>query len=262
MFCSHCGKPNKEGGKFCAHCGKQLFPKGVGVTNHEKNATVENSITLPESRRPTLTWRTRLIGWSVILVLSVIAFAIRGPERGGALIGGMIGGAIAIYLIYRFIVTPLMRKSRLSERVRNIVALLIAVTIFFAVTFGVNNASKHNDAAAPVVGRSKQDAIKEIVQQTKEQTTFPKQINTITTWTDVLEEPGAIRYVYTLHDMDENQEDQLSDEALKSMLALQSCKIADIKNNILDQDISIEGLYQVQNSTQTFFFSVSKADCS
>lgn len=46
MFCPHCGKSNKEGGKFCVHCGKSLS------TNTKQDKTQEES-TVPAKSQAT-----------------------------------------------------------------------------------------------------------------------------------------------------------------------------------------------------------------
>lgn len=106
---------------------------------------------------------------------------------------------------------------------------------------------------------SKQELVRETVQQLKRENTLPKDIDEVTTWTDVVEQPNAIRYVYTLQDVDESQ---ISNESLKELIAPQLCQSLDVKDNILDQNINMEYSYQVQDSAQSYFFVVTKNDCT
>lgn len=51
MFCPHCGKPNKEGGKFCVHCGKSLTSsKGPGVKVNQ--VSEPTSVIVPKTIDP------------------------------------------------------------------------------------------------------------------------------------------------------------------------------------------------------------------
>lgn len=46
MFCPHCGKPNKEGGKFCVHCGKPLIStKGVMDKSNQGSQSTPTAVT-------------------------------------------------------------------------------------------------------------------------------------------------------------------------------------------------------------------------
>ncbi len=104
---------------------------------------------------------------------------------------------------------------------------------------------------------SKQEIINQAVSEVRASTSFPSELDEVTTWTGITGTANAIRYQYTLHDIDESQ---VSNALLKNMLAPSVCQNVDTRN-IIDADINMEYSYNVQGSTQTFFISVSKADC-
>ncbi|MFA5069738.1 MAG: zinc-ribbon domain-containing protein [Patescibacteria group bacterium] len=144
-----------------------------------------------------------------------------------------------------------------SKKIKSLVGSVIGIVVFI-MAFLVARYVVYNGTSAILGGDSKQDIIKESVQEIKAQSTLPQQVDAVTTWTDILAEPNAIRYVYTLHDIDTSQ---LTNESLKNIIAPNACQTPETRNNLLDQDINMEYSYQVQNSTQTFFFAISKSDC-
>ena len=107
-------------------------------------------------------------------------------------------------------------------------------------------------------GSERQEFIQEAVQSATSDITFPVEVDQVTTVTGIVATPTAIRYEYTLHDIDESL---LSDELLKNGTMPSLCQTAETRIDILDRGINMEYSYQVENSTQTYFFSVSKEDC-
>jgi hypothetical protein len=104
---------------------------------------------------------------------------------------------------------------------------------------------------------SKQELIKQTVAYVKKEKQLPWEIDKVTTAIDIREEPGAIRYVYVIHDMDV---ELLTDQKLKEFLAPPLCENVDTRK-ILDKDIHLEYSYQVEKSDKTFFVVVAKEDC-
>lgn len=135
-----------------------------------------------------------------------------------------------------------------------IVSILAFIIAFAGVRYltheGVSSISGNNTA-------SKQEIINQAVSEVRASTSFPSELDEVTTWTGITGTSNAIRYQYTLHDIDESQ---VSNSLLKNILAPSVCQNTDTRN-IIDVDINMEYSYAVQGSTQTFFVSVSKADC-
>jgi len=106
-------------------------------------------------------------------------------------------------------------------------------------------------------GEPNQELIKQTISEVKKITTFPKKLDEVTTWTDILEEPGAIRYEYTL---DGVKPEQLTEAVLKTYLVTTLCKNKDTKL-ILDKEINMNYSYKFGNATETFFVSITQKDC-
>lgn len=107
-------------------------------------------------------------------------------------------------------------------------------------------------------GSERQEFIQQLVQSATSETTFPLEADQVTTVTGIVATPTAIRYEYALHDIDESQ---FSDELLKNNVMPSLCQTKETRVDILDRGIDMEYSYHVENSTQTYFFSVSKEDC-
>jgi len=104
---------------------------------------------------------------------------------------------------------------------------------------------------------STQDLVHQAVQHVKDTTSFPSQIDSVTTATGITEEKNTIHYHYILHDVDS---DQISNTALKNVLVPFLCQNSDTRV-ILDKGISVNYSYHVENSTQNYFVSVTQTDC-
>lgn len=104
---------------------------------------------------------------------------------------------------------------------------------------------------------SKQELINETVAEVRNTTTFPMQLDEVTVWTGITGTSNALRYQYTLQDIDESQ---VSSTVLKNLIAPSVCTNTDTRY-ILNKDINMEYSYAVQGSAQTYFFIVSKSDC-
>lgn len=104
---------------------------------------------------------------------------------------------------------------------------------------------------------SKQEIIDATVQSVRSSTPFPYELDELTTWTDMTGTSNSLRYHYTLHDVDTSQ---LSSSLLKSTVVSSVCENQDTRA-ILDMDINMDYSYDVEGSSQTYFFSINKADC-
>lgn len=104
---------------------------------------------------------------------------------------------------------------------------------------------------------SKQEIIDQTVTETKSLFSFPVQLNENTSWTDMTGSSDAIRYYYILRDTVVEHPDNTT---LKNEILPSLCSSSDIRD-ILDRDIKMEYSYDVQNSSQAFFFTIDKTDC-
>lgn len=140
-------------------------------------------------------------------------------------------------------------KKFLTGTTSGLIALLVFLAFRFLGSEGVNQLKQEP---------TKQEIIHEIVVSANQQATFPQELDEVTTFTGIEESTNAIRYNYTLHDVDENQIDS---NALKNMLKPEVCQNSGTKN-ILDEDINLEYFYKVKNSITTYLITLTKSDCN
>lgn len=105
---------------------------------------------------------------------------------------------------------------------------------------------------------SKEELIQQIVESAKSQTTFPVELDSVTTMVDITAESNAIRYQYILHDLETSA---LSDEYFKNSIILSLCGNKNL-TSILNEGINLEYSYTVKDSQQTYFTYFTKTDCS
>ncbi len=105
---------------------------------------------------------------------------------------------------------------------------------------------------------SKSEFITEAVKQVKAGTALPNRLDDVTTLVDVTAEPNAIRYHYILSGADTTN---LSNSYLKTYLGSGICGNKDTKS-FLDQGISLEYSYVVQETSESYFVTFTEQDCS
>ncbi len=140
------------------------------------------------------------------------------------------------------------QKSVLKTFVSVLVFILAFVGFRYITSQGISSVSG---------GTSKQDIIKATVLSVRNSTTFPRELDEVTTWTGITEQTGAIRYEYAFHDADLSS---VNNQALANLLTPSVCKSVETKN-ILDRDIDLQYFYRVTGSSQTYMVSINKADC-
>jgi len=142
------------------------------------------------------------------------------------------------------------KKSTLSSVV-SVIVFILAIGVGRYLFTSPTNPSTQNG------GYSTTELASETVKQVKSSTTFPNKLDEATTWVDITAEQNAIRYHYVLSGIDTSS---LSNEYLKSYLGKSICENKDTKN-LLDRGLSMEYSYMVENTTQSYFVSFTKADC-
>jgi len=122
----------------------------------------------------------------------------------------------------------------------------------------LNTSTTANTNTTELSGSERREFIKEVVEAATSDMTFPTDLDPVTRVTGIVATSTAIQYQFSLHDIDESL---LSDEILKNNTMPSLCQTAETRIEILNRGIDMEYSYQVENSTQTYFFSVSKDDC-
>jgi hypothetical protein len=105
-------------------------------------------------------------------------------------------------------------------------------------------------------GPSKQELVDEGVKKITEQTTFPKQVDAITTWTGVDAEDDAIHYRYSV-DADPSA---ISKQAIRSSVLSNLCSTTATRD-ILEEDITMRYSYVFRGSDKTVDLEFTEADC-
>jgi len=138
------------------------------------------------------------------------------------------------------------RRSRGRRVLITVGSVLVGVLVAGLVRWGLSNA----------FGPSKQEFVDEGVSQIKEQTHFPKQVDSVTIWTGVSAEDGAIHYRYTVT----ADPSQLSEQAVHDSVLSNLCSTKSTRD-ILDRDIAMRYTYGFQGSNKTIDLEFRKADC-
>lgn len=148
-------------------------------------------------------------------------------------------------------------NKRPVSRTKSIISSVVGLATFFLVV-GLFRYFGDRPSETVTAVDTKQELIKQTVAEYKNSTTFPQEIDSVTTLTDVLEVPGAIRYIYTIHDADVSG---TTNESLKEAFVPEICGTKETKEGLLDQGIKMEYSYTVRESGQNYFFVVTTADC-
>lgn len=148
--------------------------------------------------------------------------------------------------------------SKQEGKSKSIWVGVISILAFIAAFAGVRYLTQ--ETVSSVISNdpvSKQEIIDEMVQTVRSSTTFPYELDDVTTWTGITGTSNSIRYQYTFHDMDISE---VNNSRIKEMLVPSVCQDTNTRA-VLDMDINMDYSYSVEDSTQTYFVSVSKADC-
>lgn len=142
MFCPHCGKPNKEDGKFCVHCGKplSLSSKATPQTSTaSKAAAVAPKVATPEKIEK---WKknvklagesARAFGWIEIAIYSAlfIWYVVDKNFSQSGLAGKVDAGGMVAVLYAGFIYIVLgdrLRKLK-DKNAQRYLTIVIVLTI-------------------------------------------------------------------------------------------------------------------------------------
>lgn len=103
-----------------------------------------------------------------------------------------------------------------------------------------------------------QEEIQELVREIKSEMNLPSSVDEFTTLDDITAEPNAIRYKYTLFNMDTSQ---LTNNSLRSHLINEVCNNADTFR-LLSFGIAMEYSYKVKETNKTYLVSIIRPDCN
>jgi hypothetical protein len=161
------------------------------------------------------------------------------PWQGAGAPVGQPGGAVA----YGAQPPSKSRGRRVLVTVAGILAFVIAAAL---VRWGF----------ASFGGPSKQELVDEGVAKISEQTTFPKRVDSITTWTGVDAEDDAIHYRYSVN----ADPAAISERSIRASVLSNLCSTKATRD-ILEEDIAMRYSYVFPGSDKTVDLEFTNDDC-
>lgn len=146
-------------------------------------------------------------------------------------------------------------KHKLNNR--NLIVLIVIGFVLYLASLGIDSITNTSPITQLNSNSSKEDVIKQAVQDLKNSMSIPYQIDEATLLVDVTAEPTAIHYFYVLSGIDASV---LSSSYLKNFLIKNICTNSDTKS-LLNEDIDMKYTYTVKETNKVFTTSFSKEDC-
>lgn len=94
-------------------------------------------------------------------------------------------------------------------------------------------------------------------EEAKENTSFPYEVDDITTLTDITSSGSVVQYHYVLHGVDASS---LTNDALRSNVQPNVCANTSTKS-LLSRGVGLQYLYTVQETSARYSFTIYKGDC-
>ncbi|WIB77630.1 hypothetical protein DEJ28_00620 [Curtobacterium sp. MCPF17_002] len=144
---------------------------------------------------------------------------------------------------------PPPKQSRVKRVLISLVGIVVAVVVAFLV----------RQAISGVFGGSTEDKVSKAVEQIREQSDLPKQVDSVTTWTGIEAEGSAIHYDYTVSDSVDPA--SITTAAVRDAVGPTLCSTKSTKD-LLDDDVDMRYTYAFDGSSKTLDVTFTKADCS
>ncbi|WNY33179.1 hypothetical protein Q9Q99_13460 [Curtobacterium flaccumfaciens] len=131
----------------------------------------------------------------------------------------------------------------------SVLGVVVAVVVAFLVRQGLNAAFSD----------STEEKVSKAVEQIREQSDLPKQVDSVTTWTGIEAEGAAIHYDYTVSaNVDPAS---ITEGAIRDAVGPNLCSNSETKK-LLDEDVDMRYTYKFEGSSKTVDTTFTKADCS
>ena len=140
-----------------------------------------------------------------------------------------------------------VKKSTGKRILAAVIAIVVAIVVFAGVRIGL---AALNDDTSPA-------AIAKTVEQLKEQTDLPLQVDEVTTLDDIKAEDDAVHYYYTIAGADTTG---LTEDALEAAVLPGLCAQKETKA-LLDRDVRMKYSYVVAETGDEFDLDFGKSDC-
>jgi len=149
------------------------------------------------------------------------------------------------------VATPADAPAKKSSRTVKVLGAIGGVVVAALVAFGVRA------GLSALSGPSKQEIIEKGVEQALEMFDLPQQIDQVTIFTAITAESDAIRYDYTLVDVDPAA---VTEEVLTGIVLPGLCSTKETRE-ILDHDIAMKYIYLVESTGESYALTFTQADC-
>lgn len=193
--------------------------------------------------------------------------------------GGSVG--ILFFIVIAYLISSLIKISRAMKNEEFVSTLTspkyklngkgwiifaLGAIILFFVAVGIDLSIPSNSSSSPNINSnlsqenntySKADLIIDTVREIKAEMVLPSQLDEVTRLVDISAQPDAIRYHYTLSNVDTSI---LSNTYLKNFLTPNICGSPDTRSLLVDNEINMEYSYVVDTGEQ-YFVTFTRSDC-
>jgi len=150
-----------------------------------------------------------------------------------------------------------MDSTKEQSKSKRVLSIIGAVLFFFIAYFVTQYVTHEAIVEVQVANIPKEEYIQMAVDSIKSEQILPKEVDEVTTWTDITGTSEALQYHYTVHDIDA---EAIDIALLKENMIPALCTTAETKR-FLDKEITMEYYYSIKDAPQEYTIAVKKADC-
>ncbi|WP_420369333.1 hypothetical protein [Curtobacterium sp. L1-20] len=139
------------------------------------------------------------------------------------------------------------------SRGRRVLISVVGVVVALVVAFFVRQ------AITAALGGSTEDKVSKAVEQIRDESNLPKQVDSVTTWTGIEAEGTAIHYDYTVSSSVDPA--SITTSAVREAVGPTLCGTKATKD-LLDDGVDMRYTYAFDQSSKTLDVTFTKSDCS
>lgn len=144
---------------------------------------------------------------------------------------------------------PPPKQSRGKRVLISILSIVVALVVAFFV----------RQAITAAFGGSTEDKVSKAVEQIRDESDLPKQVDSVTTWTGIEAEGTAIHYDYTVSSNVDPA--SITTAAVRDAVGPTLCSTKETKR-LLDDGVDMRYTYAFDDSSKTLDVTFTKSDCS
>ena len=144
---------------------------------------------------------------------------------------------------------PPPKQSRGKRVLISILSVVVALVVAFFV----------RQAITAAFGGSTEDKVSKAVEQIRDESDLPKQVDSVTTWTGIEAEGTAIHYDYTVSSNVDPA--SITTAAVRDAVGPTLCSTKETKR-LLDDGVDMRYTYAFDDSSKTLDVTFTKSDCS